>query len=487
MKPKSAPLTRDDTFSAIDETILRAYDIRGIYQQTLDKKTAFLIGKAFATLIAERSGLDHPIIVTARDGRLSSPSLSQALKEGMASAGAYVRDAGLGPTPMLYFGVYHLNAAAGIMVTGSHNPPTHNGFKMTVAHQPFYGEDILEIGGRIKAGTLRDGVGSITESPLFEAYISRLLKDYAAEGTKSLTVVWDPGNGAAGDVVTQLAQRLPGKHITLNTTIDGTFPAHHPDPTIPANLVQLIDAVKAHKADVGVAFDGDGDRLGAVDADGNILWGDQLMVFFSRDVLRRVPGACIIADVKASQTLFDDITAHGGRAIMWKTGHSLIKAKMIEEKAAIAGEMSGHLFFADIYYGFDDGLYSAVRLLEMLARSEQTLAQMRASLPEVMNTPEIRIDVPAERKFAIVEEIRQRVVAEAADGKPYDVNEVDGVRVRYGNGWWLARASNTQAALIVRCEAQDASTLATLKMMVKVQLSASGIDVDLDHVTASGH
>lgn len=486
MKSNTALEITDYALGTIDPGILRAYDIRGVYEETLDETTAYSIGKGFATLIAERNQTDRPIIVTARDGRLSSPALSDALKAGMASAGAEVLDAGLGPTPMLYFGVYHLKAHAGIMVTGSHNPPTHNGFKMTAGSMPFYGDDIQIIGQRVAEGSVREAQGSIADRPLLDAYVERLMKDYRSDSGKPLTVVWDPGNGAAGEVVDKLAARLPGTHITLNTAIDGTFPAHHPDPTVPANLVQLIDAVKKHNADLGVAFDGDGDRLGAVDAEGNILWGDQMMVFFSRDILTRMPGACIIADVKASQTLFDDITAHGGRAIMWKTGHSLIKAKMIEEKAAIAGEMSGHIFFADTYYGFDDGLYSAIRLIDLVAHSEETLGEMRAKLPVVMNTPEIRIDVPAERKFDIVEEIRRRVKVEAAKGT-YEVNEVDGVRVRYGNGWWLARASNTQAALIVRCEAQDDATLRTLKTMVEEQLAASGIPTDLDNVESSGH
>jgi phosphomannomutase len=487
MQSNTARKTMEYITKPIESGILRAYDIRGVYEDTLDEDTAFSIGKAYATIIGERKNTQTPKIVTARDGRLSSPALSEALKAGMASAGAEVHDAGLGPTPMLYFAVYHMNADAGIMVTGSHNPPTHNGFKMTTGSMPFYGDDIQEIGQRAASDNLRDGHGVIVSHPMLEAFTARLMQDFRRESAKPLTVVWDPGNGAAGEVVDLLAARLPGTHYTLNTKIDGSFPAHHPDPTIPANLQQLIDEVKRRRADMGVAFDGDGDRLGAVDAEGNILWGDQMMVFFSRDILSRQPGACIIADVKASQALFDDITAHGGRALMWKTGHSLIKAKMIEEKAAIAGEMSGHIFFADKYYGFDDGLYSAVRLIDLVAHSDETLAQMRAKLPALLNTPEIRIDVLAERKFDIVEEIRTRVKQDIASGKPYELNEVDGVRVKYGNGWWLARASNTQAALIVRCEAQDTETLEALKEMVEAQLGASGIPTDLDHVESSGH
>lgn len=487
MKQNTLAKMPEYSTKTIDAGILRAYDIRGVFNETLDVDTAFSIGKAFATIIATRRNIPNPRIAAARDGRLSSPALSEALMAGMASAGAEVLDTGLGPTPMLYFAAKHLNADAGIMVTGSHNPPTHNGFKMTIGSLPFYGDDIQEIGQRAASGDLKNGNGTITDTPVFESYVNRLLQDFRTEGARQLTIVWDPGNGAAGEVVEQLAKRMPGVHYTLNTAIDGTFPSHHPDPTIPANLAEMIAEVKRRGADLGVAFDGDGDRLGAVDAEGNILWGDQMMVFFSRAILAERPGACIIADVKASQALFDDITAHGGRALMWKTGHSLIKAKMIEEKAAIAGEMSGHIFFADKYYGYDDGLYSAVRLIDLVAHSEETLAEMRAGLPALLNTPEIRIDVPAERKFDIVEEIRGRVKAEITAGKPYELNEVDGVRVKNGNGWWLARASNTQAALIVRCEAQDEATLEALKTMVEAQLGASDIPTDLDNVESSGH
>jgi phosphomannomutase len=455
--------------------ILRAYDIRGIYKETLTEDIAYSIGKAFATIVATRQNVLHPRIVTARDGRMSSPALSQALKDGMASAGAHVLDADLGPTPMLYFGVYHLDADAGIMLTGSHNPPSHNGFKMTAGTLPFFGEDIQELGKLIAENNLVDGQGSIADTPILDAYVERILKDFRRKDAKELTVVWDPGNGAAGEVVEKLAASLPGTHVTINTEIDGRFPNHHPDPTVPECLEQLIATVKEHEADCGIAFDGDGDRLGAVDRHGNIVWGDQLLMFFARDILSREPGATIIADVKASQLLFDDVEAHNGRPLMWKTGHSLIKAKMIEEKAAIAGEMSGHIFFSDTYYGFDDGLYSGMRLIDLLAHSDESLDEMRSALPEIHNTPEIRIDCDGERKFAIIEEIRKRVNVQAASDGDIEVNEVDGVRVRFKDGWWLIRASNTQSALIARCEAQTTETLAALKQMVNEQLRESGV------------
>lgn len=452
-------------------SILRAYDIRGIVGETLSERDAYTLGRCFATFIARENNTSSPRIATARDGRMSSPSLSSALIQGMKDAGATVLDTGIGPTPMLYFAAHHLNAQAGIMVTGSHNPPTHNGFKMTLGTKPFYGDNILKLGEMAATEDFNTGNGSVEVTPVFDAYVARLIEGFAPANAKDLTVVWDAGNGAAGEVMSAVAKKLQGRHILLNEVIDGTFPSHHPDPTVPENLVQLQETVAKEGADVGIAFDGDGDRIGAVDAQGRIIWGDQLLMFYSREILTRKPNATIIADVKASQTLFDDVAAHGGRPIMWKTGHSLIKAKMAEEKAEIAGEMSGHIFFADGYYGFDDGIYAAVRLINLLAHSAQSLSDMRDTIPEAFNTPEIRMDCTEERKFAIVEEIRDRLKQTS-----YEVNEVDGVRVKVGNGWWLARASNTQSAIIVRCEAQDEATLQQLVNMVNEQLHLSGVD-----------
>ncbi len=467
---------------ALDTRILRAYDIRGVYQESLTEEVATAIGKAYATTIARKSGNASPTIAMARDGRLSSPTLAQALAEGMKSTGAKVIDTGVGPTPMLYYATHHFKADGGIMVTGSHNPPTHNGFKMTLGSKPFFGENITNFASMIANEDFHKGTGNIESHPIFEAYVTRLLEGFEKTSAKRpLTVVWDAGNGAAGEVMAALASKLPGSHHLLYETIDGKFPHHHPDPTVPENLKDLIAAVKKHKADVGVAFDGDGDRLGAVDAKGRIIWGDQLMMFFGREILSRKPGATIIADVKASQTLFEDIAAHGGKPLMWKTGHSLVKAKMAEEKAEIAGEMSGHIFFADGYYGFDDGLYAAVRLLDLLAKSDKTLTQMRDAIPEAINTPEIRIDVDEDRKFGIIEEIRHRLKASGAE-----VNEVDGVRVSAEGGWWLARASNTQPALIVRCEAPTQDALERLTAMVEAQLRQSGINTTLEEAMQHG-
>ncbi len=476
------PLESTTSATSVDPRILRAYDIRGVYEESLTEDVAQAIGKAYATTVARHFSTDTPVIVMARDGRMSSPALAQALAEGMISAGANVIDTGIGPTPMLYYAVHYLEANGGIMVTGSHNPPTHNGFKMTLGTKPFFGDDIAALGESIEAQDLKTGDGTLTEQPMLETYVERLLQGFDTDAAgRELTVVWDAGNGAAGEAMRLLTDKLPGQHTLLYETIDGTFPNHHPDPTVPENLEELVMMVKKQKADVGIAFDGDGDRIGAVDGKGRIIWGDQLMMFFSREVLTRKPGATIIADVKASQTLFDDIAAHGGNPVMWKTGHSLIKAKMAEENAAMAGEMSGHIFFADGYYGYDDGLYAAVRLIDLLAQSEESLTEMRDGIPEAINTPEIRIEVDEDRKFGIIEEIRHRL-RDAGE----DVNEVDGVRVSSEGGWWLARASNTQPAIIVRCEAPDEDILSNLKAMVESQLRLSGVNLRLDDCTG-GH
>jgi phosphomannomutase len=409
-------------------------------------------------------------VAVGYDGRLSSPEMEAALVDGLSAAGLDVLRIGLGPTPMLYFAAYTLEVDGGIMVTGSHNPPDHNGFKMTVARASFFGADIQRLGEIAAAGDFETGHGAAEEHPVFAAYVERLLQDLRPGG-RPLTVAWDAGNGAAGEVMAAITARLPGRHLLLNEAIDGTFPAHHPDPTVPENLEQLRACVAAEGCDLGIAFDGDGDRIGTLDGRGRVLWGDQLMLLFARDILRERPGAPIIADVKASQILFDEVAKAGGAPVMWKTGHSLIKAKMAELKAPFAGEMSAHLFFADRYYGYDDALYAAVRLIEILGRSESSLADYRDSLPRVVNTPEIRLECPDERKQAVIEEVRERLAAEGAQ-----VNGIDGVRVLTGDGWWLLRASNTQAVLVARCEAADEAGLGRLKAAVAAQLAASGVE-----------
>jgi phosphomannomutase len=449
-----------------DPTILREYDIRGVVGQTLSAADAYALGRAFALEVRGAGGQRTAV---GYDGRLTSPELEAALVEGLATEGVEVVRIGRGPTPMLYFAATTLGVDAGAMVTGSHNPPDYNGFKLVLGSKPFYGEAIRRLGETaLRLGPPRETRGRIERREVSDDYVARLAGDY--HGRRTLTVAWDVGNGATGEVVQQLTARLPGRHILLNETIDGTFPAHHPDPTLPENLAQLQGVVRLERCDLGIAFDGDGDRIGVVDAARRILWGDQLMVVLARDVLTRHPGAPIIADVKASQVLFDEIARMGGRPLMAATGHSLIKAKLAESGAPLAGEMSGHIFFADGYYGYDDAVYVAVRLLDILARSDESLAEIRARMPAVVNTPELRFPCAETRKFEVVREVRARLAHAGAE-----VVAIDGVRVKSGDGWWLLRASNTQDVLVARVEAATAEGLARLKGELADQLAASGI------------
>jgi phosphomannomutase len=409
-------------------------------------------------------------VAVGYDGRLSSPELEPQLVAGLMASGMKVLRIGLGPTPMLYFAATTLPTDGAIMVTGSHNPPDYNGFKMMLGRKPFFGLQIQVIGEKAAIGdVVPEAAGSETSIDVSANYVARLLKDWDG-GKQNLNVVWDNGNGAAGDILRLLVTKLPGKHTVLNGDVDGTFPAHHPDPTVAKNLKQLIDEVRVRGADIGIAFDGDADRIGAVDNKGNILAGDQLLVIMARDVLSAHPGATIIADVKASQVLFDEVAASGGVPLMWRTGHSLIKAKMAETGAPLAGEMSGHVFFADKWYGFDDALYAGVRLLGILARMDGTLAEVRAALPHVLNTPELRFDCDDTRKFTVIEEVAARLRQVGAT-----VSDIDGVRVTTPDGWWLLRASNTQAVLVARAEARDEAGLERLKAALVAQLEASGL------------
>jgi phosphomannomutase len=373
---------------------------------------------------------------------------------------------------MLYFAVASRELDGGVMVTGSHNPPSHNGFKFMLGRKPFYGADIQQLGVIAASGAYHSGAGRASEKSVEKDYVETLLKAYS--GKRTLKVAWDAGNGAAGCVMQMLAEKLPGEHTTLFAEIDGTFPNHHPDPSVAENLQDLIRTVRAKQCDAGVAFDGDGDRIGVVDAAGNIIWGDQLIALYASEVLAAHKGATIIADVKASQTLFDEITRLGGTPVMWKTGHSLIKSKMAETSALLAGEMSGHMFFADKYFGYDDGLYAAVRLLSLLANSTQTLAELLAHLPKTHATPEMRITCDDARKFDVIKEVSARLKKAGAK-----VNDVDGVRVTTDDGWWLLRASNTQAALVARCESTTQAGLKTLKKNLSAELGASGVRIVL--------
>ncbi len=451
----------------LDPSILREYDIRGIVGQTLTVDGVHAIGRAMGTLLVRRGGTTAAV---GYDGRLSSPELEAAMVRGLTSAGISVTRVGRGPTPMLYYAAKELHLDAGIMITGSHNPPEYNGIKFMLDGQAFYGAQIQELGAMAARGDFVSGTGQVTDKPVMDPYVERLARDFSTP--KPLNIVWDPGNGATGEAIVKLTARLPGRHTLINELIDGTFPSHHPDPTVEKNLEQLKAAVRREGSDVGVAFDGDGDRIGVIDGTGAVLWGDQILAILAKEVLEAIPGAPIIADVKASQVLFDEITRLGGKPIMWRTGHSLIKSKMAEIGAPLAGEMSGHIFFAHKWYGFDDAIYAAVRLLSIVSRSGRSLAELRQALPTMINTPELRFDCPDERKFVAVEEVKSRL--QQVSGLA--VNDIDGVRVTTKDGWWLLRASNTQPVLVARCESSDQAGLERLKAMLVEQLRACGIE-----------
>jgi phosphomannomutase len=453
-------------------TIIREYDIRGVVGKTLHVPDALVLGKAFGTMVVRAGG---KTISVGYDGRTHSPDFEKALVEGLLSTGMNVVRIGLGPTPMLYFSVFDGKLDAGIMVTGSHNPGDQNGFKMLIGKHlagggPVYGEAIKKLAEMAaKDDFVSTAIkGSTKTIDIQDTYVARLLKDYASP--KPLKVVWDCGNGAGGEIVKRLTAKLPGTHKLLFAEIDGRFPNHHPDPTVAENLRDLVAAVKKEGADLGVAFDGDADRIGAIDGKGRIVAGDQLLAIYASEVLKNAPGSTIIADVKASQALFDKVKEMGGNPVMWKTGHSLIKSKMAETKAPLAGEMSGHIFFADKYYGYDDAIYAAVRLLSLVGSSGKTLTAWRDSLPSTVSTPELRFAVDEARKFSIVDEVKKRVKTSNAK-----FSDIDGVRVMTADGWWLLRASNTQAVLVARAEAANEAGLMRLKAELGAQLKQSGV------------
>ena len=462
-----APPATADTMPAhsFDPSLLREYDIRGIVGDTLSVDDAQALGAAFGTRLVESGGRS---VAVGYDGREASPKLAEALVGGLISCGLAVRQVGMGPTPMLSFAIQHLPTDGGVMVTGSHNPPDYNGFKMTLQGAPFFGADIQALAELAKTGGFASAEGSADEVDLRDAYVARLAEEF--QPTRMVSIAWDPGNGAAGEILNKLCASIPGHHYVINGIVDGTFPGHHPDPTVAENLAELQAHVLEHGCELGIAFDGDGDRIGAVDGQGRILWADQLMMLFADDVLHHDPGASIIADVKSSQALFDEIGRLGGDPVMWKTGHSLIKSKMAELSAPLAGEMSGHIFFADRYYGFDDGLYAAVRLLALIERRQTSLAALFDQMPVMCNTPEIRFPCAEDRKFAVVDEVASRLAAVDAD-----VTTIDGVRVNTSDGWWLLRASNTQDVLVARCESADAEGLSRLKQDLCDQLGQSGL------------
>ncbi|HVU05719.1 MAG TPA: phosphomannomutase/phosphoglucomutase [Polyangiaceae bacterium] len=446
--------------------IFREYDIRGVADRDLVPDIARGIGRAFGAMVSENG--KAPRIAVGRDCRVSGPRLVGNLVEGLKKAGASVVDVGIGPTPQLYFAAHHLNADGGIMVTGSHNPGDENGFKMMRGKASFFGADIQALRKRIEAGDYGpEKSGSLEERSVADEYVKALTEKIRIANPEKLRVVVDAGNGAAGPLGVRAFRSLGLSPTELFCDMDGTFPNHHPDPTVPKNLETLIQTVKKENAHIGIAFDGDGDRLGVVDRTGEILWGDRLLALFSRDVLKANPGAAVIGEVKCSQALFDDVAKHGGRPIMWKTGHSLIKTKMKEEHALIAGEMSGHFFFADRYLGYDDGIYAALRVLEIVAREGKSIGELLADLPKGFSTPEIRVDCPDAEKAKVVAKVR-----DAFRGK-YETTEIDGVRVRYPDGAWaLVRASNTGPILVLRFEAPSEARLSQIRSEVESVLGA---------------
>jgi phosphomannomutase/phosphoglucomutase len=441
-------------------TIFREYDIRGIAETELLSTDVADLGRGLGTYLQRHSG---PRISLGRDCRLSSPRLHDALLQGLQSTGCEVTDIGVVPTPLLYFSAVHLETDGAIMITGSHNPSEFNGFKTVCGSGSLHGEAIQDVRRLIDARDFATGHGAQHSMDVIPAYLDELSPQF--KFTRRIKVVLDAGNGTAGPVIHQLLKRLNVEVVELFFEMDGRFPNHHPDPTVPANLKDLRDAVHTHKADLGIAFDGDSDRIGAVDENGEVIYGDLLLLIYGREILTRKPGATIIGEVKCSQLLYDELKRLGGNPIMYKTGHSLIKAKMKQEHAELAGEMSGHMFFADRYLGYDDALYAACRLIEIVAKSGKPLSAQLAGLPKLMSTPEIRVDCPDETKFAVVARVAEQFRA------THNVIDVDGVRVLFGEGWGLLRASNTQPVLVMRFEAASEALLARYQAEVEAALA----------------
>jgi len=448
--------------------IFREYDIRGRVGEDLGPQQVEILGRALGTYF-RRQGTTR--LVVGQDCRLSSPEFARRLIKALTACGCRVTDIGVCPTPVLYFGVRHLKAEGGVMVTASHNPPEFNGFKICRGFHTIYGAEIQKIFEIAQAGVFANGAGEAERQEVTPAYQEHLARDLKI--SRPLKVGMDAGHGTAGPVALSLFRGLGCEVWPLYCDMDGRFPAHEPDPTVPANLADLMRLVREKGLDLGVAYDGDGDRLGVVGPDGQIIWGDQLLLLFARSVLKAHPGAAIIGEVKCSQRLYYDIARHGGRPIMWKTGHSLIKAKMLEEKALLAGEMSGHLFFADRYFGYDDAIYATGRLLELLGESGRTLNELLADVPPAYATPEIRRDCPDEVKFRVVESLKSKLA------QRFPLIDLDGVRFNFPGGWGLVRASNTQPALVLRFEAETEAILQEMQELVESflarELAAFGV------------
>jgi phosphomannomutase/phosphoglucomutase len=458
--PRSAPRRG----AQLNPAIFREYDIRGVADRDFDAEFARTLGQAFGTLALERGARQ---VSVGRDCRLTSDRYAAALVDGIASTGLGVVEIGVVTTPLVYFSIFHWNLDGGIQITGSHNPSDYNGFKVCLGREALHGDRIQDLRRRLEAGTFRSGKGARTERPIVPEY-----QDYVVENVgplaRPIRVVVDAGNGTAGPVAPAIYRRLGAEVTMLFTDMDGRFPNHHPDPTVEENMAPLARAVAAERAELGIAFDGDADRIGVVDAQGRIIWGDELLVVYARDVLARNPGGTIVSEVKCSQRLYDDIAKRGGHGIMWKAGHSLLKAKMKETGALLGGEMSGHIFFKERYFGFDDAIYAGARLLEILGRTGRTVAELLADLPPSVTTPEIRIDCPDDVKFQVADRVREHFRQAGRE-----IIDVDGVRVKFPHGWGLLRASNTQPVLVMRFEAESAADLASYRSAVESAVTAA--------------
>jgi phosphomannomutase/phosphoglucomutase len=444
----------------MNKSILREYDIRGVVGEDITEEVALELGKSYGTYMVRRGS---KTVTVGRDGRLSSESFQAALIEGIVSTGIDVIDIGLCPSPVLYFSLFNLGVEGGVIVTASHNPPEFNGFKVCAGKSTIFGDEIQELGRIADSGEFERGKGRVTSHDIVADY-----KQYVQENiriSRPIKVAVDGGNGTAGIIAVPIMRALGCEVTELYCEVDGTFPNHHPDPTLPENLTDLIAEVTGSDIPIGVAYDGDGDRLGVIDERGDIIWGDRLLIIFSRELLKEHAGAMIIGEVKCSQHLYDDIEKHGGEPLMWKTGHSLIKDKMKETSALLAGEMSGHLFFADRYFGYDDAIYASLRLLEILARTGKTPRELLADVPESFVTPEIRVDCPEEKKSDIVEGAKEFF------SRNYEVNDVDGARIKFAHGWGLVRASNTQPVLVMRFEADSQERLEEIKSLVESKVA----------------
>ena len=438
------------------QSIFREYDIRGIVDEDFDLDDAEKLGRGFGTYLAQHGGRTAAV---GRDCRLSSPGIRDALVRGVMATGIHVTDVGVCPTPLLYFAIRHLETDGGVMITASHNPPEYNGFKVCVGPDTIFGEEIRQLREFVESDRFIRGKGACKEYEIISPYCDHLVAHLRLERPVRLAV--DAGNGTGGLTAVPVLERLGCDMVKLFVEPDGSFPNHDPDPTVPENMALLIETVTREKLELGIGFDGDADRVGVVDEKGHIIYGDMLMVIFAREMLKTKPGATFISEVKCSQNMYDDIKAHGGNVIMWKAGHSLIKRKLREERALLAGEMSGHMFFADRYFGYDDAVYAACRLLEIVSRRPEPLSHYLADLPRTYNTPEIRVECPEDKKFKLVEMVKKEL------RKDHEIIEVDGVRIIFPDGWGLLRASNTGPVLVLRFEAKSEERLKEIRSVVE--------------------